>query len=121
MKYECCICKVDFPCESAIDGYSQGYRVGFLCPHCGANLQDNLFDTHRMVRKGQGMYVALLLAMLFTNILFKALRPEWLGTVLIFSPVLVLAGYAFWKYPSLREEAVMSTIPGPGKTTKSGE
>ena len=41
-KYECCYCNEHFPLEERIDGFDQGYPVGFLCPHCGSNIKDNL-------------------------------------------------------------------------------
>jgi hypothetical protein len=41
-KFECCYCHQAFPVEERIDGFKQGYRVGFLCPHCGRNIKDNL-------------------------------------------------------------------------------
>lgn len=53
MRYECCACKGIFPAEKRIDGYEQGYRVGFLCPLCRANIQDNPFSgrTHHVFKK----------------------------------------------------------------------
>jgi hypothetical protein len=42
-KCECFYCHEAFPVEDRIDGFDQGYRVGFLCPHCGWNIKDNLF------------------------------------------------------------------------------
>ena len=41
-KFECYYCHEIFPVEERIDGFKQGYRVGFLCPHCGRNIKDNL-------------------------------------------------------------------------------
>jgi hypothetical protein len=41
-KYECYYCKEIYPAEEAIDGYNQGYEVGFLCPKCGKNVQAGL-------------------------------------------------------------------------------
>jgi hypothetical protein len=41
-KFECCYCHEHFPIEERMDGFSQGYRTGFLCPHCGRNIKDNL-------------------------------------------------------------------------------
>ncbi|MDX1346045.1 MAG: hypothetical protein R3179_09110, partial [Sedimenticolaceae bacterium] len=41
-KFECYYCHEIFPVEERIDGFKQGYRTGFLCPHCGRNIKDNL-------------------------------------------------------------------------------
>lgn len=41
-KYECYYCHEQFPVEERVDGFDRGYRVGFLCPHCGSNIKDNL-------------------------------------------------------------------------------
>lgn len=40
MKYLCASCQKEFPAEKAIDGFSQGCKEGFLCPHCNSNLID---------------------------------------------------------------------------------
>jgi len=40
MNYQCCYCKEEFPAIEAIDGYKEGYKIGFLCPKCGKNIQD---------------------------------------------------------------------------------
>lgn len=40
MNYQCCYCKEEFPPDEAIDGYNEGYKIGFLCPKCGMNIQD---------------------------------------------------------------------------------
>lgn len=37
-KYQCAKCLRNFPLQNAVDGYSQGFKRGFLCPLCGANL-----------------------------------------------------------------------------------
>jgi hypothetical protein len=29
-----------FPIKEAVDGYSKGFRKGFLCPHCRINLEE---------------------------------------------------------------------------------
>jgi len=41
-KFECWYCHEIFPVEERIDGFKQGYPVGFLCPCCGRNIKDNL-------------------------------------------------------------------------------
>lgn len=40
MNYQCCYCKEEFPATEIIDGYKEGYKIGFLCPKCGKNIQD---------------------------------------------------------------------------------
>lgn len=61
MRYECCVCKKVFPAEERIDGYAEGYRVGFLCPRCGANVQDNPFsgDSNFVFRKNGAAFRVL--------------------------------------------------------------
>ena len=41
-KFECFYCHEIFPVEERIDGFKEGYSIGFLCPHCGRNIKDNL-------------------------------------------------------------------------------
>lgn len=48
IKYECCYCKSIFPAEDSIDGYNQGYRIGFLCPKCGKNIQAGLLAKQKL-------------------------------------------------------------------------
>ena len=38
--YQCAFCGKCFPVERAIDGYSEGFRRGFLCPFCGINIEE---------------------------------------------------------------------------------
>ncbi len=42
LKYECFYCNDTFLATEAIDGYGKGYKVGFLCPKCGKNVQAGL-------------------------------------------------------------------------------
>ncbi len=39
-KYLCAQCLQKFAFDQAVDGFAQGYRVGFLCPYCQANLKE---------------------------------------------------------------------------------
>ncbi|SDW38431.1 hypothetical protein [Marinobacter mobilis] len=39
-KYLCASCGQLFPTGDAVDGFTQGYRKGFLCPFCHANLEE---------------------------------------------------------------------------------
>jgi DNA-directed RNA polymerase subunit RPC12/RpoP len=48
IKYECYYCKKIFPAEETIDGYDQGYKVGFLCPNCGKNIQAGLMAKQKV-------------------------------------------------------------------------
>lgn len=38
--YLCASCGQSFPTGDAVDGFAQGYRKGFLCPLCNANLEE---------------------------------------------------------------------------------
>ncbi len=39
--YECAGCAKKFKTTDAVDGFSQGYKAGFLCPYCHVNLEEN--------------------------------------------------------------------------------
>ena len=42
MKYECYFCHHVFPVTEKVDGFEKGFAVGFLCPRCGENIEDNI-------------------------------------------------------------------------------
>jgi hypothetical protein len=48
IKYECCYCQQVFPADEAIDGFKRGYKVGFLCPRCGKNIQAGLLASQKL-------------------------------------------------------------------------
>jgi len=39
-EYLCRVCNKRFPTSDAKDGYSLGFKEGFLCPFCNANLKE---------------------------------------------------------------------------------
>lgn len=116
MKYECCSCKSIFPAEAAVDGFREGYRVGFLCPHCGANLVEGV----REVRQGRSFFVAVnfYVALGAFAIMLGALSDRLaFGYVLAFIATCVFAYvYGYKKYPS--EYGVIGTALGPGVTNR---
>lgn len=116
MRYECCQCKKDFPSEAAIDGFKEGYRVGFLCPLCGANIQDNLIDTHPVYREG-GTYIAAITFFGFVGITALRIADDisWPYPVALFAALAVAIAYGYRRYPSSFKSPVCSTRPGPGK------
>lgn len=116
MEYECCECKRDFPAEAAVDGFKEGYRVGFLCPLCGVNLQDNLVDTHWLLREGRG-FSAGLIAYGALGVFAHRLAQDvpwgyWAIYLLVLSAAVI---YGFKRYPALFVNGVRSTRLGPGK------
>mgnify|MGYP002712873043 FL=1 len=39
-KYQCTVCGKTFKTTDAVDGFKQGYKVGFLCPYCKSNIME---------------------------------------------------------------------------------
>ena len=39
-KYQCNVCGKTFKTADAVDGFKQGYKVGFLCPYCKSNIME---------------------------------------------------------------------------------
>jgi len=39
-KYQCNVCGKTFKTDDAVDGFKQGYKVGFLCPYCKSNIME---------------------------------------------------------------------------------
>ncbi len=112
MKYQCCECKGEFPATEAIDGFKQGYKVGFLCPLCGENIQDNPLKTHAVFsNKGDGKYYGLgfimaILSYLFLTIIENEYWPHYLAIGLIF---LVYIVYGHFRHPLALYSPTMST------------
>lgn len=71
MRYLCCACHKQFPSKSAIDGFGEGYKTGFLCPHCRANLDAHI-DLGAWLRgEGQPLLVIILGLMLAALVAFR--------------------------------------------------
>ena len=68
IKYECCYCHNTFPAKQAIDGYQQGYKVGFLCPDCGENIQAGLEDGQKLT--GEQFFWTIVAFILFLPTVF---------------------------------------------------
>jgi hypothetical protein len=61
MNYQCYYCKEEFPPVEAIDGYKKGYKIGFLCPNCGKNIQDIPMDAEWIFsRNSSKLFFAIL-------------------------------------------------------------
>ena len=74
IRYECYFCHEIFPAESRIDGFSQGYKVGFLCPRCDKNIKDNVVAAKQRLDKCQFKWllvVGLLYLPVFITSLFE--------------------------------------------------
>ncbi len=91
IKYECFYCKEVFRASAAIDGYDRGYRVGFLCPACGKNIQAGLRAKQKISREQyQWTFVAFLLFLpiIFTfdsEIQYRILETEIKLNALLFT------------------------------------
>ena len=48
IKYECHYCKATFPASESIDAYDKGYKIGFLCPCCGKNIQAGMLANQKL-------------------------------------------------------------------------
>ena len=74
IRYECHFCHEVFPAESQIDGFSQGYKEGFLCPHCGKNIKGTIVAAKQRLNGCQIKWlliVALLYVPVFITSLFE--------------------------------------------------
>ena len=116
MKYECCVCKGEFPAKEAVDGFARGYRVGFLCPLCGSHLQDNLIDTHWIIREGKGFVAAITTLGAIGTVAIRSINDiPWTHIAIYLLLFVVVAVYGYKKYPGIHKNPVMSTRLGPGK------
>ncbi|MBY6220524.1 hypothetical protein [Marinobacter nauticus] len=61
-QYLCVSCERSFPTGEAVDGGDQGFRNGFLCPFCRANLSEaGESDDIRHLRFGPVYYLTMIL------------------------------------------------------------
>jgi hypothetical protein len=64
-QYLCVSCGRSFPTREAVDGGDQGFRNGFLCPFCRANLSEaGESDDILHLRFGPVYYLAMILVFL---------------------------------------------------------
>ncbi len=85
MNYQCCYCKKEFPASEAIDGFSKGYKVGFLCPECGENIQDTPLNEEWAFssKSSQLFFVVVILYILLAWGILNALEPNSLSHYLV--------------------------------------
>ena len=115
MNYECCNCKGIFPVEDAIDGFEQGYKVGFLCPLCGCNLKDNPITAGYIIKSK--WYFAISAGYMFLGLLIFEFS-ESLDVIEYFvfvAGLVLLLVYGYFKHPDLFNQATTTTEMGPGK------
>ena len=72
IRYECYFCHDVFPAQSRIDGFSQGYKVGFLCPHCGKNIKDNVLAAKQRLNGCQLKWL-LVMVLLYVPVFITSL------------------------------------------------
>ena len=115
MNYECCKCKGIFPVEDAIDGFDQGYKVGFLCPLCGCNIKDNPITAGYVIKSKLflglvGLYTlsGLVAINFYENIGVFEYGAFGIGLIFFLT-------YGYFKHPDLFKDSTSTTELGPGK------
>ena len=121
MKYKCYFCHEIFPAVKAIDGFKDGYKVGFLCPCCGKNIKDDLVSTETVYEsKATNKFVALIAAVFGSiGVILPRVDGVELQHYLIFGGFFLIASiYGYAKYGSDLFSQTLSTQPGPGKKSE---
>lgn len=62
--YLCAACQHRFLPEDAVDGFAHGFRSGFLCPHCKANLTE-YGQSDDLLHLQYGVPYALVMVLIF--------------------------------------------------------
>lgn len=68
-KYQCAVCDNKFKTIDAVDGFKQGYKVGFLCPFCKSNIMEagEYSNSLLKLRFGPSYAITIFLAFLATK------------------------------------------------------
>ncbi len=98
--YQCAACQRYFLTKEAVDGFQEGYSRGFLCPHCGTNLEE-AGESDSMRNLEYGILYSLFLLVVLVIMNFGAVQLtltydpviDGLATfgAMIFLPTLVFA------------------------------
>lgn len=120
MKYRCYFCENLFPAIDAIDGYREGYRIGFLCPKCRGNLVESPETVYPEGAKYRVNATHILIAMIgfhyslsFAGVLRHQMK--WFSFTIVVLVGLAMLIYGMKKYPKNFALFIMPTKPGPGR------
>ena len=104
MKYRCCNCNFSFAVSEAIDGYIEGFKIGFLCPHCRANINELFFEGKKrrlhFESKKHKQWCSLLsiFGVLTFLIAFSLSGGSWLTFVATVFVILAYIWFGYWKW-----------------------
>ncbi|MCB1890420.1 MAG: hypothetical protein KDH20_22630 [Rhodocyclaceae bacterium] len=124
MNYQCCACRHEFPYSNAVDGFRQGFREGFLCPACGAQLEAPLGNAKALPGKGGEVRMVLAAGLVITLWTAKLDASVTLGQLTIpfwTLPAALCLAAALWFAITRPRELVEPTLEtrliGPGLAT----
>ena len=117
MKYKCCLCDKKFNAVEAVDGFDQGYKVGFLCPKCGGNIQDKILSSKVIYsnKKSSRFFNTLAAIAIGSLVLGQIYAASSSFRVVSFGLLVLALIYAHFKFPHDLYNKVLSTQAGPGK------
>lgn len=114
MEYLCYYCESVFPADTAIDGYKEGYKVGFLCPCCGENIQDHPlreeWHTDSTFNAYYSVFIGYILLVWFV-LDFVLVEVEWLYYGFAGMGLIILVIYGLVKHPKEMVSPVLKTQP----------
>ena len=83
MRYQCCCCRQEFDGAQIADDFDKGIRQGFLCPLCGAHIEDPPFGGEIAYSSPQAEnHVQLMMALLTVESLLLQVFDLWDAEVL---------------------------------------
>ncbi|WP_430461850.1 hypothetical protein ACQUQU_03415 [Thalassolituus sp. LLYu03] len=95
--YLCCACARTFPPDDAIDGYNAGFKSGFLCPYCKANLTEQ-GQSDDFLHLKYGVPYALCMVLIFGVTNMEWIELPFTGSAMVDS---VLSGLLLALIPTL--------------------
>lgn len=114
MNYLCCYCKHEFPAGGAVDGFKEGFKVGFLCPQCGKNIQDNPMKEQWVFsnKSSEKFYGFTVVYGFMTWITLESIKPNtWLHYSIAIGGLALILAYGHFKHPKDMYSPTLKTQP----------
>lgn len=114
-KYQCIACGKTFKTTEAVDGFKQGYTVGFLCPFCKSNIMEtgdysnSLSNLRFGLSYASAMFLAFFAIRSDLNLLISSGETSTRLSVLAVLMVIATIGLFYINRTTLFKETILYT------------